>query len=208
MKYGVIKWHMLLDTAAKVSYYGGMMSMMDHLRGRHLDMNLHTVWVDETERVATLPLWTLTGKLAGYQSYRPEASKVQKNDEHGRYYTYRGDKLVVRHNQAVAVWGMESWYLSNTLFVTEGVFNAARFTRRGASAVAVLSNDPSPSTLLWLMMVRQMRPVVAVCDPGSAGAKLRKVGHTSHTVSVPGRPNDDLGDAPESYVDDLLKWYL
>jgi len=182
-----------------------MKNMIQHLSDRHVDTNLHTVWVDEAERVASFPLWTLTGKLAGYQAYRPDADKVQKNDAAGRYYTYRGDKLVTKHNQAVAVWGMESWYLSTTLFVTEGIFDAARLTEMGYSAVAVISNDPNTSTRNWFRMVREMRPVVAVCDPGRAGYKLRTVGHTYHVMSVPGQPDADLGDAPQSYVKEIVK---
>jgi len=105
------------------------------------------------------------------------------------------------------VWGLEAWRLSTTLFVTEGIFDAARLTEQGMSAVAVLSNDPSTSTKNWLMCVRQMRPVVAVCDPGPAGRKLAKVGHFAHTVNVPGMPDGDLGDAPLSYVDSLINSY-
>lgn len=181
--------------------------MLQHLRDRHVDTTLHTVWVNEVERVATFPMWTLTGKFAGYQAYRPDADKVQKNDEYGRYFTYRGDKLVINHNHTVAVWGMESWYLSTTLFVTEGVFDAARLTEMGVSAVAVISNDPNTSTRAWFKMVRQMRPVVAVCDPGNAGFKLRTVGHQHHVMNVPGQPDADLGDAPQSYVEQLVKTY-
>lgn len=181
--------------------------MLEHLRDRHVDTNLHTVWANEGERVAIFPLWTLTGKLAGYQAYRPDANKMRKNDEYGRYYTYRGDKLVTKHNQTVAVWGMESWHLTTTLFVTEGIFDAARLTEMGVSAVAVVSNDPDTSTRNWFKIVRQMRPVVAVCDPGPAGFKLRTVGHTYHVMDVPGQPESDLSDAPQSYVEQLVKSY-
>lgn len=188
-----------------MSYINSMTTMLEHIKSRHVDTKLHTVWLDEVERVATFPLWTLTGKMAGYQAYRPDANKVQKNDKRGRYYTYRGDKLVTNHNQAVAVWGMESWYLSTTLFVTEGIFDAARITEMGYSAVAVISNDPNTSTRNWFRMVRRMRPVVAVCDPGPAGFKLRTVGHTYHVMNVPNQPGADLGDAPAEYVAELIK---
>lgn len=184
------------------------MNMHDHLLARNLDIDLHTVWVDEVDRVATFPLWTQTGKLAGYQAYRPDAGKVQKNDERGRYYTYRGEKLVTNAVKDVSVWGMESWDLTNTLFVVEGIFSAAPLTKLGVSAVAVLSNDPNTSTLNWLRIVRQSRLVVAVCDPGPAGARLRKTGHLSLTVAVPGQPDADLGDAPLDYVRDLVAPYI
>lgn len=181
------------------------MDMMQHLKDRHLDMRLHTVWVDCVDNVATFPLWTLSGKLAGYQAYRPLANKDKKNDEKGRYYTYRGEKQCRKHHTTVSVWGLESWYLSCVLFVTEGVFDAARLTERGYSAVATLSNDPSVSTKNWFKIVRQSRPVVAVCDPGKAGAKLAKLGHHSHVVSA---GNDkDLGDVSDEYVTELLHKY-
>lgn len=181
--------------------------MLKHLHDRYVDTDLHKVWYDDADRVATFPLWNASGQFAGYQAYRPDADKVQKNDVYGRYYTYRGEKLITKHSKSVTVWGLESWNLSNTLFVTEGIFDAARLTNLGVSAIALLSNDPSISTKNWLLCVRQSRPVIAVCDPGRAGAKLAKVGHDSHTVQVPGDPDADLGDVPDKYVRELIKWY-
>lgn len=185
-----------------------MTTMLQHIHDRHVDTDLHYVWMDEAERVAKFPLWNLSGQMVGYQAYRPDADKVQKNDLKGRYYTYRGEKLIPKHSKSVTVWGLEAWYRSTTLFVTEGIFDAARLTELGASAIAVLSNDPSTSTKNWLLCVRQMRPVVAICDPGRAGHKLAKVGHFAHTVQLPNDPDGDLGDADEQYVKDLLEWYL
>lgn len=168
-------------------------------------MDLHSVSVDGD--VACFYLFTLSGKIAGYQNYNWKAGKEKRNDEHGRYYTYRGEKLIPKHSKDVAVWGLESWYLSTTLFVTEGIFDAARFTELGHSAVAVLSNNPSTSTKNWFTCIRQIRPVVAICDPGAAGRKLAKVGHESVVVDIPKLPGIDLGDAPQEYVDELiLKW--
>lgn len=181
--------------------------MLSHLHSRHLDTDLHTVWVNDVDRVASFPLWNLAGQLTGYQSYRPDADKMQKNDEKGRYYTYRGEKLFPKHCKTVSVWGLESWYLSNTLFVFEGIFDAARVTARGYSAVATLSNDPNKSVLEWFRCVRTDRLVVAVCDPGKAGAKLAKVGHTSHTVNCQGIPDADMGGVPDDYVTEFLKDY-
>lgn len=184
-----------------------MTSLKQHILDRCVDTDLHPVWLDEIERVATFPLWNLSGEMVGYQAYRPDANKVQKNDQKGRYYTYKGIKLLPRHNKTVAVWGLESWFLSTTLFITEGIFDAARLTQRGYSAIAVLSNDPNTSTLNWLLHVRTMRPTVAVCDPGAAGRKLAKTAHTAHTVSVPNQPDADLGDVSDEYVSNLLQCY-
>jgi DNA primase len=190
-----------------------MTSLKQHILDRHVDMNLHTVWLDEVERVATFPLWNLSGELVGYQAYRPDADKVQKNDEKGRYYTYKGNKLVPcwmdrpKHNRTIGVWGLESWNLSTTLFVTEGIFDAARLTQRGYSAIAVLSNDPNTSTLNWLLQVRTQRPTVAICDPGAAGRKLAKTAHKAHTVCVTGNTAADLGDVDDDYVTKVIQCY-
>lgn len=172
------------------------MTVLENLKSRHFDTDLHTVWVDETEGVATYPLWNLSGKMVGYQQYRPAATK--KRDNHpreSRYFTWRKDRVV-------GVWGLESWNLSNTLFVTEGVFDATRLTARGYSAVAVLSNDPCASTQRWFAMVRSQRPVVGVLDDDAAGYKLRRLCHVYHTVR-----GGDLGDAEPAYVDWLVKGY-
>ena len=173
------------------------MTVYQHLLDRHMDMRLHTVWVAEDLGCATFPLWNLNGQLLGYQRYRPGASKALNNDpREGRYFT----RLV---NGCTTVWGLESWSLSNTLFVTEGIFDAARLTARGYSAVATLSNNVSPTLASWLWVTRKTRPVVAVCDNDAAGRSLARYGSTSHTVTG----YKDLGEATDDYVCDFLKNY-
>ena len=172
------------------------MTIKNHLQSRYLDMNLHSVWIDETEGVATFPLWNISGKFVGYQQYRPSADKLKKNHpKMGRYFTYLKERVV-------GVWGLESWNLSKTLFVTEGVFDACRLTYNGFSAIATLSNDVSLSLESWLWIVRQNRFVVTVCDNDVAGRKLSKFGHRAHFVE-----NGDLGDASDAEVKKLLKKY-
>ena len=173
------------------------MTVLENLKSRHFDMNVHTVWIDEDEGVATYPLWNLTGQMVGFQQYRPAASK--KKDNHpreSRYFSWRKDKVV-------GVWGLESWNFSNTLFVTEGVFDAARLTSRGFSAVATLSNDVDPSLARWLWTVRRHRPVVDVCDNDSAGRKLAKCGHVAHVME----DGKDMREASDEYVTNFLKDY-
>lgn len=66
------------------------MTVKEHLLSRHCNLELHRPVVDETEGVATFYLYSLTGKLTGYQQYRPGASKkVHNNPKEGKYYTYR-----------------------------------------------------------------------------------------------------------------------
>lgn len=172
------------------------MTLLQHLHSRYFDTKLHTYWVDEEEGVATFPLWNLSGKMVGFQQYRPAADKQMDNHPRdSRYFTYRKDRVV-------GVWGLESWSLSNTLFVTEGIFDACRLTYLGYSAVATLSNDVDDSLKRWLWTVRKSRPVVAVCDNDAAGRRLAKYGHLSHVVE-----SGDLGDASDEYVANLLKKY-
>lgn len=167
----------------------------NNLLQRDFDLDLHQAWIDEEEQVATFPLWTLTGQMAGYQQYRPFATKEKRNDpKDGRYFTYR-------LKTQVAVWGMESWYLSpDLLFVVEGVFDATRLTKRGVSALAVLSNNPTGDTRAWLL--NQPRKVVTVCDADSGGSLLARSGHEAVVV-----PSGDLGDAPATWVDGLVRRY-
>lgn len=173
-----------------------MRGVMDNLREREFDTNLHTAWVDEDEGLATFPLWNLNGRMVGYQQYRPFATKEKRNDPRaGRYFTYR-------LKTEVAVWGLESYHLTpGLLFVTEGVFDATRLTHRGVSAVAVLSNDPTPSTVSWLRSCGRL--VVAVCDSGPSGRKLAKLGDVAVTME-----EGDLGDADATLVDNLVRRFL
>ena len=160
-------------------------------------MKTHTAWVDEDEGVASFPLWNLSGQMVGYQQYRPYGDKKRFNHpKEGKYFTWRKDKVV-------GVWGLESWSFSKTLFVTEGVFDAARLTERGYSAVATLSNDVDPSTARWLWVARKYRMVVAVCDNDPAGRKLAKCGNVSHMMEE----GKDMGDASDEYVTAFLKQY-
>lgn len=71
-------------------------SLLTHLKARHLDMYTHRVWLDEENGLATFPLYTLNGKIVGYQQYNPAVDKKQKNHpKECRYFTY------VTSNQAV-----------------------------------------------------------------------------------------------------------
>lgn len=174
-----------------------MTTVLENLKSRQFDLALHTAWIDEVNIVATFPLWNLSGKMVGYQQYRPNKDKHRDNDpKMSRYYTYKKER-------ALAVWGMESWYLTNTLYITEGVFDAARLTAKGVSAIATLSNDLDDTTREWLYIVKATRRVVTICDNDAAGRKLAKFGHNSHTVEL----YKDLGEADDKYINDLLLKY-
>lgn len=169
--------------------------MLAHLRSRHLDLDLHRPMVDEVERVATFFLWNLSGQLVGYQQYRPEGEKRPNNDpKSGKYFTYR-------KQPTHTVWGVESLHLTpHVVFVTEGLFDAARLTERGYSALAVLSNNPSRDLRNWLMCLN--RRVVAVCDNDKAGRMLAKFGDVAVYTQ-----DKDLGDSSDEEVTLLLQQY-
>ena len=186
------------------------MNMREHLKQRSVDFDIHTVWVDDKENVATFPLWTLTGELAGYQAYRPESDKLKNNDTYGRYYKYVShNHLRRKYARTVSVWGLESFdFTPDVLFVVEGIFDATPLTKRRVSAVAVMANDPNSSTKNLFRIFRSFRLVVVIGDPDTAGRKLLKLGHESHIVNVPGNSDADLGDSPNWYVDELIARYV
>ena len=174
-------------------------TVTEYLKRRHVNFELHRPIVDEVERTATFYLWTLSGALVGYQTHRPDRTKkdYQKyNPRNARYFTYRP-------YPAHSVWGVESLHQGHgPVFLTEGVFDAARLTELGASALAVCCNNPPKDLRNWLQMLQ--RPVVVVCDNDEAGLKLAKFGDYAEVVPVSGQ---DLGEAPDDYVRHLLcKW--
>jgi hypothetical protein len=169
--------------------------LKEHLLNRHLDLDLHRPMLDEAEGVATFYLWNLSGQLVGYQQYRPAGEKKpQNNPKEGKYFTYR-------KQPTHTVWGVESLDLSpSVVFVCEGLFDAARLTERGFSALAVLSNNPNSDLKNWLTCLN--RRVVAVCDNDAAGRKLAKFGDCCVFTT-----DKDLGDSDDDFVTNLLKTY-
>ena len=172
-----------------------MKTVAEHLKDRHLNLELHRPMVDEVERVATFFLYNLSGCLVGYQQYRPEGEKKpQNNPKQGKYFTYR-------KQPTLAVWGVESLHLSpNVVFLCEGVFDACRMTERGYSALAVLSNNTGSDLKNFLFMLN--RKVVAVCDNDDAGHKLAKFGDVAVFCE-----DHDLGDSSEEFVNTLVLKY-
>lgn len=171
------------------------MDLKQHLRQRHLDMELHKPVLDEDNCVATFYLYNLSGKLVGFQQYRPQAEKKQHNDpRESKYFTFS--------KSGVAVFGLESLHLTpKVVFVTEGIFDAARLTSKGASAIAVLSNNPSQDVKNFLHCLGRL--VVAVCDNDVAGKKLAKFGHVAVFTE-----EKDLGDSSDEFVESLLKRFV
>jgi DNA primase len=170
-----------------------MKTVLKHLRDRHVDLDLHRPWVDEEERTATFYLYNLSGCFVGYQQYRPDSDKTKNNHpKEARYFTYR-------KQPTLAVWGVESLHLTpHVVFLTEGIFDAARLTERGYSALAALTNNPTKDLRNWLQMLN--RKVVAVCDNDAAGRRLAKFGDVAVFTE-----DKDLGEADDDFVTKLLE---
>lgn len=171
--------------------------LKEHLKSRHLDLDLHRPAIDEAEGVATFYMWNLSGQLVGYQQYRPAGDKKPNNNPRlGKYFTFR-------QAPTVGVWGVESLHFTpHVVFVCEGLFDAARLTSRGVSAVAVFTNNPGKDVMNWLKMLG--RKVVVVCDGDQAGAKLAKYGDVSLCL-LGGK---DLGEADEETVTFVLQNFV
>lgn len=174
--------------------YRNRQNLQDYLHSRRFDASKHSVWYDDEELVVTFPLWNLSGQLVGYQQHRPFVlDKKLDNVKEGRYFTHLKEARI-------GLWGLESWGDNETLFLTEGVFDACKLTWFGASALAVLQNDPSKSTKRWFWMVRKFRKIIAVCDGDMAGKRLAEVAHNS--IQLP--DGKDLGDMDDDYVRNLI----
>jgi hypothetical protein len=173
-----------------------METLVEHLKKRHLDLELHRPVLDLENDVATFYLWNLSGNFCGYQQYRRFGEKKPNNNpKSGKYFTYR-------KQPTLAVWGVESLHLTpNVVFVCEGVFDAARLTAKGVSALAVLSNNTGKDLSNWLMMLN--RKVVAVCDNDDAGRKLAKFGDVAVFCE-----DHDLGDSSDEFVNNLVARFV
>lgn len=175
-------------------YNTTMNNLVNHLKSRHLDLNLHQPIIDEENGVATFYLWNLSGQLVGYQQYRPKGEKkTSNNPKEGKYFTYK-------KQPTLAVWGVESLKNPGSVFVCEGIFDACRLTELGCAAIAVLSNNPTNDLKNWLVMLN--RRVVAVCDSDAAGYKLAKFGNEAVFTY-----DKDLGDSSDDFVRSLVLHY-
>jgi hypothetical protein len=172
------------------------MTLVQHLKDRHVDLGLHRFLLDEENHVATALLYNLSGQLCGYQQYNFLADKTRRNDpKEGRYYTYKTEGTLV-------VFGVESLHLTpHLVFLVEGMFDAARLCSRGFSALAVLSNNPTQDLKDFLKCLN--RKVVALCDNDAPGLKLAEFGHEAVVLT-----SHDVGDSTEEELDNLLSNYV
>lgn len=172
------------------------MLLKNHLKNRHLNVELHQPFIDEESYVASFLLWNLSGQIVGIQKYKPLANKKPFNTENlSKYYTYR-------RPDTIGIWGIESIVFNTPIFITEGIFDAARLTNRNVTAFALLCNNPPKDYWNWLSVLN--KPLIVVCDDDPAGKKLAKFGHFVETVKT----GKDLGESDETYVSWLIQKYV
>lgn len=181
-----------------------MVDFVQHFKDRHLDPDRYHVYWDEN--VACFLLFNLTGKIVGYQQYRPFAPKTLNNDPIlGRYYTFVPKILGLpdgRKAQDLACWGLETLhYRKDILFLTEGIFDACRLHNFGLPAIALLSNHPKPFSG-WLSMIKD-RIKIAICDNDLAGKKLARLG--DRHVFTSGK---DLGEMTDIDIQHMVEGTL
>lgn len=116
---------------------------------RHVNPEAVKVWIDYENNLATFPLYGVSGRLLGYQRYNPNSTDKKQNAlDGGRYFTYQtGEKL----SGEWVVWGLDQ--LSDdrtTLYLTEGIFEAARLLSTKHNAVAILGSCPPLKTITQL----------------------------------------------------------
>lgn len=170
------------------------MSVYEHLIERHMQPESYTSFVDERERVASFMLYDLSGRLTGFQQYRPDADKTKSNHpRESRYFTYAT-------KGKTPVFGMETFDWTNHLFIVEGIFDAVRLHNYGHSAIALLSNN-TKSLRNWLWMLN--RPIFAVCDGGETGKHLIKFSHKAFACDG----ESDLGDMSEKEVQEIIAFF-
>jgi hypothetical protein len=150
-------------------------------------------------------LYNLSGQMVGFQKYNPDYVKTgQSNLEDPRmakYFTWVSEEGLGRK---IAVWGLESLDLMTDkfVFITEGIFDAARIQEAGYPAIAVLCNNPSDSLKGWLATLPQKK--IVIYDNDGPGRKLIKVGDFSYTVPRDKDVNDLTPEEAKVFLEDCL----
>ena len=179
-------------------------NISSHLRGRGIDPTKTRLIIDEETEDTYFFLYNLSGQMVGYQKYNPNYQKTGQsnldNPRMAKYFTWVSDE---DKGKKIAVWGLESTQFTDKyLFVTEGIFDAARIQEAGHPAIAVLCNDPSDSLKSWIATLPQKK--IVIYDNDKAGRKLMKLGDYSYTVPSGKDANDLTPEEAKTFLDECL----
>lgn len=175
-----------------------------HLKKRGIDTEKTRTIIDEETEDVYFFLYNLSGKMIGYQKYNPNYKKTGQskvsNPKMAKYFNWVTEEDFGR---SIAVWGLESTkFTDRYLFVTEGIFDAARIQEAGYPAIALLCNDPSDSLKSWLATMPQKK--IVIYDNDRPGRKLIKVGDYSYTVKTDKDINDLPPNEAKIFLDECL----
>jgi hypothetical protein len=142
--------------------------------------------------------------MVGFQKYNPNYEKTGQSNlddpRMAKYFTWVSEE---GKGKAIGVWGLESTkFVDDYLFITEGIFDAARIHEAGLPAIAVLCNNPSDSLKSWLATLPQKK--IVIYDNDLPGRKLIKVGDFSYTVPRDKDINDLTPEEAKVFLNDCL----
>ncbi len=177
--------------------------IISHLKERGIDPDKTRVIVNTKDSNVYFFLYNLSGQLVGYQKYNPKYPKKGQNKENTmmiKYYNYISDE---GKGKKVAAWGLESLNINDKyIFITEGIFDAARIHQAGYPGIAILCNDPSPSLISWINTLPQTK--IVIYDNDKAGRELIKLGDFCFTVSSKKDLNDLSESESKKFLDDII----
>ena len=174
--------------------------MLAHLKSRWLDTEKYPN-MTVTETLVTFPMFNLSGQMVGYQTYNPGAPKREVGNPFEQRYWSHTTKPCASKNSELVVWGLEtvSWD-DRVLFLTEGIFDAARLHWHGLPAVAVMGCNPVHLGG-WLKAMPHLK--LACVQGDNAGMKLAKYG--DRCIYLP--EGQDVGSLPEEeFLKTFARW--
>lgn len=180
-------------------------SLADHLKNRGVDIDKTRVIMDEETGDTYFFLYNFSGQMVGFQKYNPDYVKTGQsnldNPRMAKYFTWVSEEGYGRH---IAVWGLESLDVMKDkfVFITEGIFDAARIQEAGYPALAVLCNNPTDSLKNWLKTLIQKK--IVIYDNDRAGKKLISVGDYAYTVPSGKDANDLTPDEAKKFIEECL----
>jgi len=179
--------------------------IISHLKGRGIDPDKTRVIIDEKTNDVYFFLYNLSGQMVGFQKYNKDYQKTGQSNlddpRMAKYFTWVSEE---GRGKAIAVWGLESTIFTDKyLFITEGIFDAARIQEAGYPAIAVLCNNPNDSLKGWLETLPQKK--IVIYDNDRAGKRLIRFGDDAYTVPHDKDINDLTPEEAKKFLISCLK---
>jgi hypothetical protein len=177
-----------------------------HLISRGIDPKKTRVIIDEETEDSYFFLYNLSGQMVGYQKYNPNYVKTGQSNlddpRMAKYFTWVSDE---EKGKKIAVWGLESFDVMSDefVFITEGIFDAARIQEAGYPAISTLCNSPSDSVRSWLKTLPQKK--IVIYDNDVAGKELIGCGDFAYTVPSGKDANDLTPEEAKVFIEDCLR---